>query len=437
LAARVAVVSRRPSTAFAVLAFLALAAIAAVRVRADRVDLMHPNLERYGLQDFRDNFYYPSVAFLQGRNPYDVADYRAHYPIDRPLPAYAPISLLVHLPLAMLPFGAAGAVHFAANALLLLVLARVALSGAGASITAGRIFGLSALMLLSRAGQQTLYIGQCSVYVALGAALALVEARRRPWLAGIGLAIACLKPSYGLPLGLLMLCRRDLAAFARGTVLAAVAGAAGASVPVAAAGGILPFIASVRHGMSVIATDPSFHEATSLIRVDIGALAGRLLGRPPGAAVELLFGILVLGATGAILWMREPLAGSGAGTTGGERAGSGPRPVGDGLACLALLIGLYHQSYDTLLLVLPITALLWGAEGPARSWSTGRWRWALLALLLVPWLNLLATHAVLNRVEPMRALWLPLATCNGVALFAAWLIWAWRMSPEAPLHSPS
>lgn len=430
--------SRRRSTAFAVLAFLALAAIAAGRVRADRVDLLHPELERYGLQDFRDNFYYPSVAFLQGRNPYDAADYFAHYPIDRPLPAYAPISLLVHLPLALLPFGAAGAVHFAANALLLLLLARVALSGAGASITTGRIFGLSALMLLSRAGQQTLYIGQCSVYVALGAALALVEARRRPWLAGIGLAIACLKPSYGLPLGLLMLCRRDLAAFARGTVLAAVAGAAGASVPVAAAGGVAALIASVRHSMTVIATDPSFHEATSLIRVDIGALAGRLLGRPPGAAVEILLGILILGSTGAILWRREPPAGSGAGTTGDGRAGApGPRPVGDGLVCLAILVGLYHQTYDTLLLVLPIAALLWGAQGPAGTFRAGRWRWALLALLLVPWLNLLATHAVLNRVEPMHALWLPLATCNGAALLAAWLIWGWRMSREAPPHSPS
>jgi Glycosyltransferase family 87 len=431
-------VSRRLPTILAVLAFLALAAIAAGRVRADLVDPVHPTLERYGLQDFRDNFYYPSVAFLQGRNPYDVDDYRAHYAIDRPLPPYSPISLLVHLPLALLPFGAAEAADIAVNALLLLVLARIALLGAGASITAGRIFGLAALMILSRAGQQTLYIGQCSVYVALGAAVALVEARRRPWLAGLGLAIACLKPSYGLPLGLLMLCRRDLAAFARGAALAAVAGVAGASVPVVAAGGIAPFIASVRHGMSVIATDPSFHESTSLIRVDTGALVGRFLGRPPGAAVEILIGFLLLGSAGWILCRREALAGNEAATIGGGRAAApGARPVGDGLACLALLLGLYHQSYDTLLLVLPIATLLWGAEGPGRAWSASRWRWPLLVLLLVPWLNLLATHALLNRVQPMRALWLPLATCNGAALLVAYLIWAWRMSRQAMPRSPS
>jgi hypothetical protein len=429
-------VSRRLPAALATLAFLALAAVAAARLRGDLVDPLRPKLERYGLQDFRDNFYYPSVAWLQGRNPYDVDDYRAHYPVDRPLPAYSPISLLVHLPLALLPFGVAQAADFAGNLLLLLVLAGVALEAAGLSLTAGRIFGLAALMMLSRAGQQTLYIGQCSVYVALGAAVALVEARRRPWLAAAGLALACLKPSYGLPLGLLMLCRRDVAAFARGALLAAIAGAAGASVPVAAAGGIGPFIASVRHGMSVIVTDPSFHETTSLIRVDTGALVGRFLGRPPGVAVEILLGVLLLGSAGAILWTREARAASGAAPAGtGRAAHDGPRPAGDGLACLALLLALYHQSYDTLLLVLPIAALLWGARGVPWPWSAGRGRWGLLALLLVPWLNVLATHALLNRLEPMRALWLPLATCNGAALLLAYLIWAWRMSRAAPPHS--
>jgi hypothetical protein len=209
---------------------------------------------------------------------------------------------------------------------------------------------------------------------------------------------------------------------------------------VAAAGGILPFIASVRHGMSVIVTDPSYQEATSLIRVDTGALVGRFLGRPPGAAVEILFGVLLLGSAGAILWTREARAGSeAAGTNAGDDAGparhDGPRPLGDGLACLAILLGLYHQSYDTLLLVLPIATLLWGPADRAWPWGAGRWRWGLLALLLVPWLNVLATYAVLNRVQTMWALWLPLATCNGAALLLAYLIWAWRMSREAPSRS--
>jgi Glycosyltransferase family 87 len=421
-------VRRRLPAVVAILAFLALVAIAAGRVRADLVDPLRPAVQRYGLQDFRDNFYYPSVALLQGRNPYDVDDYETHYPVSRPLPAYSPISLLVHLPFALLPFGAAGAADFAVNALLLLLLARVALAGAGAPITTARIFGIAALMLLSRAGQQTLYIGQCTVYVALGSAVALIEARRRPWLAGLGLALACLKPSYGLPLGLLMLCRRDVGAFVRGAGVAALAGAAGASVPVLAAGGIGAWVGTVRHSMRVVATDPSFHEATSLIRLDTGALVGRLLGRPPGVGVEVGLAMLILGAAGLLLFRREQ-------GDGPPSAGDGPRPMSDGLACLAILLGVYHQSYDALLLVLPITALVFDAQARVKPAAWTRTRFALLGLLLIPWLNLLATHALLNRLEPVQAIWLPLATANGAALLLAYLIWAWDMSRAAPLAS--
>jgi hypothetical protein len=381
-----------------------------------------PHEELYGDQDFRDNFYYPAVALLEGRNPYDARDYTTRYPVDRPLPAYSPISLAVHLPFALLPFQAAEAAYFLASVVLLLAIARLALDGAGAPVTAARVFGIGALLVLSRPGHQTLFLGQCTVLVVLGVALALVLARRRPWLAGAGLALACLKPSYGLPLGLLMLFRRDTRAFLRGAGLAVIAGAAAAAVPVMAAGGPGAFLQSVRGSMAIIATDASFNEPSSLIRIDIAGLLGRFIGRPPGIAGAVLGALVLIGA-GLLL------------RTLATREGDGPRPLSDGLACLALLLSVYHQSYDALLLALPAVALALADEPTAWPPGTARRRRFTLALLLVPGINYLATHTLIGRIGPAHLLWLLIATANGAAILMAFVLWAGMAIRPAPGRS--
>jgi hypothetical protein len=406
--------SPRTRTLLAATAFALMTAVVGARTIRNLNIPGSPHEERYGGQDFRDNFYYPSVAMLDGRNPYDARDYLARYPVDRPLPAYSPVSLAVHLPFALLPFQAAEAAYFLASALLLLVLTRLALDGAGVPVTAARVLGIGALLVLSRPGHQTLFLGQCTVLVVLGVAMALVLARRLPWLAGAGLALACLKPSYGLPLGLLMLFRGDTRAFFRGAGIAAVAGGAAAAGPVLAAGGPRAFLESVRGSMAIVANDASFNEPSSLIRIDIAGLVGRFTGRPPGVAGAILGTILLIGA-GVILRSQAVRARD-------ARRPDAPRPLSDGLACLAILLSVYHQSYDALLLALPVVALAL-ADG-AKAWppETAWRRRFVLALLLVPGVNYLATHTLVERMGPAHLAWLLIATANGAAILLAFAL---------------
>jgi len=396
---------RRPwRTGLAAAAFLAISAVVAARTIANLNIPGQPTVERFGLQDFRDNFYYPSVALLDGRNPYDYADYHAHYPIDRPLPAYSPVSLLLHAPLALLPFGPAQAVYFLLNLGLLVVLAILAVRDVGLPAEPWRVLLVAALLVLSRPGHMTLYIGQCSALMAVACTTALMQGSRRPWVAALGLAAACAKPSYGGPLGVLMLCRGDLRAFFGGAVLAAVLGLAGGLGPLAAAGGLGPLVASVRGSMQVVATDVTFNEPTSLIRLDPVSLVGRIVGRPPGTLINVVVALLILGGAGFLMRRLR---------TRGEPE---PRTLSNSLGCLAILLATYHQPYDALILALPVTAvfLMPGPRGGMR---------ALLAfLLLVPGLNYLATFTVLERFEINRFMWLLISESNGMALALALIL---------------
>jgi hypothetical protein len=394
-------VSDRLRTILAAAAFAAISLVVAVRTERNLIIPGQPAAELFGLQDFRDNFYYPSAALLDGRNPYDYADYRAHYPIDRPLPPYSPISLLLHLPLALLPFTAAMAADFLANLGLLVVLAILSLRGAGVRTEPWRVLLVAALLVLSRPGHMTLFIGQCSAVMAVACTAALVEGRRRPWLAAIGVAVACAKPSYGGPLGVLMLLRGDLRALLPGSALAAMLGLIGAIGPLRAAGGLPELLDSVRGSMDVVATDVTFHEPTSLIRLDPVSLVGRVLGRPPGSLIGAALAIVILGAAGFL--MRRLAA----------RGEPEPRAVSNSLGCLAILLATYHQPYDALILALPAAVLLL-TPGPV----TMR-RVALTFLLLVPGVNYVATFTLLERFDLPRFAWLLISESNGMALILA------------------
>ncbi len=209
-------------TAIGALAFLLAITVVGWRIY-HRLDVTTPPWsEEAALIDYRDAVYYPVVAFLDGENPYDRERVVARYPINNTIGLYSPMTLLVHLPLGFLSYRASEVAYVAASMLLMVVLAVVAWRVNGHVPDAGTVLGLAAVLVITRPGHWNLMLGQVSLPAALATIAALWLAPTRPWLAGLGFAVATFKPTYGLPLLALLAIRREWRALTIGVVLAGV-----------------------------------------------------------------------------------------------------------------------------------------------------------------------------------------------------------------------
>jgi len=378
---------------------------------APRVNLPgHVDPARWVLQDFRDSVYYPVVAFLDGRNPYDQAAQARTYPVGQVFPPYLPLTLIAHLPFGLVSHALADVLYVTAVLALTAVLAALALGGAGVPVTAAATLGLTAALLLSRPGYMNLLLGQVTAQVAIGAYVALRWARKSPIIAGLGLAFATLKPTYGVPLAVLMLLGRgDVTAVAAGAALSAAL-CLGTLVPLAhAAGGVAPFVASLGGSTAEFSAEGTSNAWSSFARLDVVALAARVLGRVPDVWMQLLLAVVVTAA--GVIGLRR--------LRGDERAPT--VQLGVGLICLTLLIGSYHQAYDALLLAQPAVALGAGRWGGGAVASPAL-RWTVFALLAVPAVNYLATGTLVSGLSIGSPAWLAVTAANPVALLAAWAV---------------
>ena len=282
---------------FAIGAFASVVLLSAYRTTRLLIVAGQPGAPGWGLVDFRDAVYYPVVSFLEGNNPYASASYMATYPVGNQFPLYLPVTLLLHLPFGLLPFKVAEVVYFLTTVALMPVLAYLTLRSCRRDATLAAVFGLAFLILFSAPGQWNIFLGQCTAPVVVGTYAALYYARRRPWLSAISVAVASFKPTSGVPLGLLMLARGDVAPVLGGAALSAGLSAAITGVLVRNSGGLTPFLASLAESYHSFGADPIVDPATSPYRVDVAGFVGRLLGRSLGTTVEITIFIFVLGLT--------------------------------------------------------------------------------------------------------------------------------------------
>jgi len=369
-----------------------------------------PTAEHWVLQDFRDAVYYPVVAFVHGRNPYDQEGQARAYPVGQCFPLYLPLTLLAHLPFGLLPHAGAGAIYFVTTIVLTTMLAALAIGGAGERVAPAAVLALAAVLIASRPGHMNLLLGQVTAQVAIGAYVALRWARTRPLLAGLGLALATLKPTYGVPLAALMLFGRgDVIAVAVGTAVS-VALCLLALVPlVHAAGGVVPFAASLASSAGAFSAEGTSNAWSGFARIDAVALLARVMRRVPDGWTELALGLAIVGA--GVVGLRR--------LRGDHSAPS--EQLGIGLICLTVLVAMYHQAYDALLLAQPAVALgagRWGRDTVAPA----ALRWIVLGLLAVPAVNYLATNTVASRLIVGSAAWLAITAANPVALLAGWAV---------------
>ena len=364
--------------------------------------------------DFLSSHYYPVIAFLDGENPHDRDRFLALYPANDPYGPFLPINLLIHLPFALFPPMTAGRVYFAFTVLLMLPLSYLVLRLAELDVNRNRVMAIAGIALLTRPGHWTLLLGQGSVLLTLASYLALLYARRAPIGSGLALTVSVLKPTFGLPLGMLMLARRHIRAVAIGVMLSLAINLPLYAALAAREGGVGRFVEVTSTGLRAAYESVNTNPATSPHRLDPTALLSRALGRPLSSVSQLALagGMLVLAVIALSRLARVP----------GRRSDD----LSIAIICLSIALFASHLGYDLLILAAPLAIVVSrGLPEPASALA----RWVFLGLYAVPGLNWLATDTVLAAWQPSPAVWLLVVSVNGfcvLALFLGYLGLAWR-----------
>jgi hypothetical protein len=264
----------------------------------------------------------------------------ANWPVRQEFDLYAPAHLVLHLPFALLPYRVALTVYLFVLLAALMTLAAVA--SRAVRLPGGPLAAtfVGACVVGSQLGKSAVYLGQVNPLIALGGVLALTRFRDAPRLAAAGLAVAWIKPQYGIPLTLLLLARGAWRPALGGTAAVTVLSLPVAVLLVVREGGIGAFVDVVRTNLDFArATSYGALDNPDLGRVDLGAVLFRLTGRQP-PAVELIVVVAVLGLSAWIV-------------AGPARRGL-PFDVPElAVVTVAVLVALVHQQGESLL-TLPV-----------------------------------------------------------------------------------
>ena len=367
--------------------------------------------------DFRDLLYYPPRAFVAGDNPYDAPPYREHYAAGSQFPLYSPMLLALGLPYTLMSIEVGRIVYVLINLGLLVLFAHVALRIAGGSASVAATFLLAALLLLSQPGRSNFRTGQVALPMVLGVLAAICFSRAKPHWAGLGFALASVKPTFGLPLAILMLARKDYKALFIGVAVAVVGALIPLTIIMAQNGGIQSFFDVVVQNQQRAGAHSAVDPLTARERMDAVAMACRLFGAGHLTA-SLFVPFVLLGATG---WAVRQL--------GNDGEGRYPFGLSGMLMCLAILVTVYHLLYDGLLIVVPLLALLVAKREPWKSLPRAA-RWSLIGLLGFPVVSLLHTRIVAQYLTGATpditltdgsggGLWAVCCSANGLSLTAA------------------
>jgi hypothetical protein len=316
---------------------------------------------------------------------------------------YQPYHLVLHLPFA-LPDYRIGAIAFSlASLILLAVLGLLAARQAKLPLLLGTVV-IAALLVTSQVGKAQLYVGQVNPLIAVGAAAALMARSSRPRVAALGLAVAWLKPQFGLPLAVLLFARGSRRVSLGGTAIAAIASLPVVGLLVYRGGGIGGFLDVIKANLEH-ASHTSYGAVDSLTaqRVDLSAVFFRTTDwLPPAAELVVLVGVLA-----ATSYLARKL----------DRGDEDSRSVADLITCVGAVVALVHQPGDVLIAVPAMTAVA------VVCWRRRRepaWRTTAVALaaLAVPFAHLYFVNSAVVGLFGSRVD----VTVDGVAIVVAWVL---------------
>lgn len=368
-------------------------------------------------RDFHNAVYYPVRAFLTGENPYSP-EYLDYHPDGLGFPAFYPSTLAIHAPYGFLHVEVAQWLYLVTNFVLLLLVVLLALKFANREPSVLLVFAVSGVMVLTRPGVLNFYGVQVTLLHVLGCLMAIEYGQERPKLAALGLFLASCKPTFTIPLAILMLCRKDFRAVFMGTVLSLAVGGVVVALIAQNDGGLDVFLEQAKTVYLSEEGQPEIPQViTSWTRLDAYSIFPRWELLPSDSQTELIF-LAVIVAIGGLCVLaeqeEEQLIGSN------SRFGL--------IAVLTILVSVYHQPYDALLLLVPLTGLLLCPQGFTKAYQPVL-RWTLIILLAIPMINFASTRLVLNQLDISRGSieWKIIVTTNAIALLIAFALVSCRM----------
>jgi len=382
-----------------------------------------------GLSDFHNGVYLPTQAFRDGVNPYSLGVLQ-RYEMARQTPLYSPAIFILHLPLSYLGLPAADVTFFCASTLLMAGLCGLAV-GWGRSIESKlapeaaehrswipflclTLIALC-LLLLSRPGHVTLFTGYFTLELVFGTVIALHYAEKRPGVSGVGILLASGKPTYVLPLIIVMFARQNFRALIFGVGFCIVVGVSGLAW-LASFSSWQTVLSDIQQGQANVLNDPIEMPINTWTRVDIAGLVAKGFGWHPPEKIYLLAMFPQLAVVAFFIGRiakyerQQPL-----------HAGVlGPSAI---IGLLAITISIYHHAYDTLLVFVPIVSLLFFAK-TALPLLPNRYRFLALGLSLVPMLNFVSTKSVRDKLDldPYGFVWQSITMINGISLLLALVV---------------
>ena len=374
---------------------------------------------RQGFCDFHNGVYYPALAVREQVSPFGQK-YAEEYPISRPMPLHAPYLFALHVPYTWLEVPQADVLHYVVMSLQLLLIAWLAWLVARGGGSWLLVLGLGAVLAASRSGYGTLFTGYLTLELVVGAILALHFADRS-WWGTFGFVLCAAKPTYGIPLALLLLARGNWRTVVWGGLVAGLLSGL-------ALGWLLgdsswtEFQAEISAAQEAHRADPNEIPQFNWTRVDLLAVVAKWLCWEPNDWEHLLWMFPLIALPCFALWSSRKTREEGLADPAGL------------LSSLALVSTLYHHYYDLLVLV-PATLAMVLAAAP-EWWRVPAWQRTLAALTTSFVLfNYLSAQFILQRINPSQLL-VDLATSlNGILLFGllAWATWwTWRTSqPES------
>ncbi len=395
---------------------LLLITIAALSVRLSQL-LIDPTAPiesaaegRNGLADFRDVVYYPSRAVREGVNPYDCRTairedgslpYRLRYPILNAFPLYSPLVLVLFVPWSFGAFKLAALAWVVFHLLLLVVFSYFCWHAAGVRPTICQVCVFASCLLASQFGRANFIGGDTALPLAILSLAAVFFADRHPYLAAFALALTSFKPTFGLPLGILLLAagyyRTVLVGWALGGSIAVI----GLVVIFSQSGDLAEMPAILRHNQAVLESDPDAHALTSPVRIDSAGALQKLMPIQ-GNGASLIASLIVFTIAGCGLfylrsWVAHPPA----------------KLLQMAIVCVATVAALFHVTYDGLLIGAAIACV---ALAPANQVLNNiASRRFVAALLIFPMVNVLGTDTVVA----LKAKYLPWLAESGSAFASA------------------